>query len=97
MYGPYTVDLTSNVLLLREQKIDLTHKEWLVFATLFENLGTPKSKSELTSIVWGDSEENWTSMTLEAHIYSLRKKLGRGVIVTQRNIGYSIPKEFTVL
>ena len=93
-YGPYIVDLSNNHILHEDQKIDLTHKEWLIFATLFENLGRPRSKSELTNIVWGDSEENWTSMTLEAHIYSLRKKLGRGVIVTKRNVGYSIPTAF---
>ena len=93
-YGPYLIDLSNNHILYENKKVDLTHKEWLIFATLFEELGRPRSKSELTTIVWGDSEENWTSMTLEAHIYSLRKKLDRGVIVTQRNIGYSIPITF---
>lgn len=37
-----------------------------------------------------EAELNFDSITLEVHISSLRKKLGRDVIVTVKGVGYFI-------
>jgi DNA-binding response OmpR family regulator len=89
-YGPYTINLRANTLSRWGDTIALTHKEWLVFEALFQAHGKPLSKGELCTTVWGESELLWESMSLEAHIYSLRKKIGVKAISTQRNIGYSL-------
>lgn len=74
------------------EPIDLGAKEFQILLFLSENRGIPKNKTEILSRVWGESEErlNLDSVTLEAHISSLRKKLGKDCIVTLRNIGYVI-------
>jgi DNA-binding response OmpR family regulator len=89
-YGPYTINLRANTLMRGDVTIPLTHKEWLLFETLYHAKWKPLSKWELCSTIWGNDELLWESMSLEAHIYSLRKKIGSRTILTQRNIGYSL-------
>lgn len=71
---------------------DLPAKEWGVFEFLSKNRGVPKNKSEILEAVWGETEESlgFDSVTLEAHVSSLRKKLGKDLIRTIRNVGYVI-------
>lgn len=71
---------------------DLPAKEWGVFEFLAKNRGVPKNKSEILEAVWGETEESlgFDSVTLEAHVSSLRRKLGKDIVRTIRNVGYVI-------
>jgi len=70
------------------KRIELGAKEWGIFEFLARHRGIPKNKSELLEAVWGESEESLglDSVTLEAHISTLRKKLGKDIIRTIRNV-----------
>lgn len=72
--------------------VELSAKEWGVLEYLLHNRGAPKNKSEILQSVWGEQEEalDLDSLTLEMHISSLRKKLGKDLIRTIRNVGYVI-------
>jgi len=69
----------------------LSAKEFMVLRVLLENLGRFISKAKLAEAIYGwDSEVE--SNTVEVYISSLRKKLGKDLIVMMRNIGYRINK-----
>ncbi len=75
--------------IVREGKAyELPAKEWGIFEFLAKNRGIPKNKSEILEAVWGETEESlgFDSVTLEAHVSSLRKKLGKDLIRTIRNV-----------
>ena len=68
----------------------LSGKEIRILAFLAENLGAPKSKTEIFEHVWGESGEtlDFDSITLEVHIANIRKKIGKDFIKTIRSVGY---------
>ncbi|MEO6921592.1 MAG: response regulator transcription factor [Collimonas sp.] len=55
--------------------ISLTPREFSIAWLLFSNPGKFLSRSQITTSVWGNSEEV-AARSLEQHIYKLRKKLG---------------------
>lgn len=84
----YEVDFQKMKIAKDGVSIDLPAKEWGVFEFLAKNRGVPKSKSEILEAVWGETEESlgFDSVTLEAHVSSLRKKLGKDLVRTIRNV-----------
>lgn len=74
--------------------IELWNKEFLILEFLAKNIGSPKSKSEIIEYVWGERETSLTfeSVTLEAHISYIRKKLWHDCIKTIKGVGYVIEK-----
>ncbi len=69
--------------------IKITAREFQILSLLMERMGRIVSKSEIENHVYswdGDFESN----TVEAAIYSLRKKLGKTLISTLRGVGYVI-------
>nr|MDD3720395.1 response regulator transcription factor [Candidatus Gracilibacteria bacterium] len=73
-------------------EIILGNKEYMILEYLFLNQTYPKSKISILEHVWGEQEENLDlgSVTLEAHISFLRKKLGKDLIKTIKGVGYVI-------
>lgn len=88
----YEVDFDKMKIVKDGVSYDLPAKEWGVFEFLSKNRGVPKNKSEILEAVWGETEESlgFDSVTLEAHISSLRRKLGKDLVRTIRNVGYVI-------
>lgn len=73
-------------------EIILWNKEYMILEYLFLNQTYPKSKISILEHVWWEQEENldlW-SVTLEAHISFLRKKLWKDLIKTIKWVGYVI-------
>ena len=75
--------------LIDDNPIELTEKEFDTFFLLISNPETIFSKKQLQEKIWG-SEYIETSRTVEVHICTLRKKLGKYgyLIKTLRNVGY---------
>lgn len=73
-------------------EIDLGNKEYMILEYLFLNQSYPKSKISILEHVWWEQEENLDlgSVTLEAHISFLRKKLWKDLIKTIKWVGYVI-------
>ncbi|EKE30086.1 MAG: two component transcriptional regulator, winged helix family protein [uncultured bacterium (gcode 4)] len=72
--------------------ISLTNKEYLIIEYLSINRWIPKNKTDLLEKVWWEQEEtlDLSSVTLEAHISVVRKKLWKDLIKTIKWVGYVI-------
>jgi DNA-binding response OmpR family regulator len=70
--------------------IMLSGRERAIFDTLMHNMGRPVSKAQIEEHVYDWSADDIESNTIEVHIASLRRKLGRDTIKTIRGVGYII-------
>jgi len=86
------IDFARHKIYLQNKQIDFSNKEYLIIEFLARNKWYPKSKVQILEHVWGEAEENLelSSTTLEAHISSIRKKLGTDFIGTIKWTGYII-------
>ena len=83
------LDPATHTVTVEGRPVELTHKEYSLLQCLMENSNRVMERSELLSTVWG--YENLETRTLDIHIQSLRKKLGKageGHIKTVRGVGY---------
>ena len=87
--GDILLDPAKRICLIKDQKIDLTYKEYELLHYLMINAGIVMKRPVLMDKIWGIDFEG-ESRTLDAHIKSLRKKLGEegSHIKTVRNVGY---------
>lgn len=87
--GDVEMDTSSRTVRKGGDWLKLTSREYQILALLMERMGRILSKSDIEEQVYswdGDAESN----TIEAAIYTLRKKLGRDFIVNVRGVGYII-------
>ncbi|MFC3070646.1 response regulator transcription factor [Phenylobacterium soli] len=85
------VDLAARTVTLQGAAVQVTAKEFKVLAALMRRMGQFVSKEELEGALYDDTTEV-ESNTIETAVYGLRRKLGSGLIVTARGLGYTIPK-----
>jgi DNA-binding response OmpR family regulator len=90
--GDVTLDPVRHVVRLRDERVDLTAKEFALLATLMQRPGQVFSRSVLLDTVWGVPGEVSTSV-VELYVSYLRKKLDRSGepsrIRTVRGVGYT--------
>jgi DNA-binding response OmpR family regulator len=91
-FGEYSIDISRKIFKKWESIIDLSHKEYGIIEYLARNLGYPKSKMEILEAVWWmrEAELAMDSVTLEAHISTIRKKLWKSIITTLKWTWYLI-------
>lgn len=70
-----TLDNTRNIVTRDGKEIKLSRKEFMLLRYLMQNEGTVLTRSMMLEHVW-DMSVDIFSNTIEAHILSLRKKLG---------------------
>jgi len=89
-----TINVSQNTVSLRNNIVHLPHKQYLILEYLAKNIWYGKSKSSIMQYVWWEQEENldFSSTTLESHIYSIRSKLWKKIIQTQKWLWYLIQK-----
>lgn len=89
-FGPYTIETGKKLIKKWDTILELTSKEYGILEFLARNKGYPKTKMEILDAVWGmrEAELAMNSITLEAHISTLRKKLGKSIIDTMKWVGY---------
>ncbi|SFC95411.1 response regulator transcription factor [Collimonas sp. OK412] len=73
--GDYVLNRGSDMVACGGIDVSLTPREFSIAWLLFSNPGKFLSRSQITTSVWGNSEEV-AARSLEQHIYKLRKKLG---------------------
>ncbi len=90
-HGDITIDLASHTVLLNDQVINISRREFALIQKLLENVGRVISRDQLSQTLygWGDDVD---SNALEVHIHNLRKKFGTKLIRTIRGVGYMIEK-----
>ncbi|MBC7498682.1 response regulator transcription factor [Candidatus Gracilibacteria bacterium] len=91
-FGEYRIDIGRKTIKKGDQQVELSHKEYGIIEYLTRNKSYPKSKMEILEAVWGmrEAELAMNSVTLEAHISTIRKKLGKSIITTLKGTGYYI-------
>jgi DNA-binding response OmpR family regulator len=70
-------------------EVALQPKEMKLLTVLLNQRGKPASKTQIEEQIYEEGED-FESNTVEALIYSLRRKLGRDLIATRRGLGYVI-------
>ncbi len=73
-YGIYRFLPASRGVLIRDQPVELSHREYELAAFLFQNLGRLLSREHLREAVWGVGVET-PSRSLDTHVSRLRVKL----------------------
>lgn len=89
--GELQVKVKQHQVLIGEQKIALTLKEFELLKYLMENQGMVMSRDRLLGHVWGYDFDGETR-TVDVHVRTLRQKLGAcgDMIETVRGVGYRI-------
>lgn len=87
--GPIDVDLAARQVRLEGKSVPLTAREWVLFEAFLQRPGQLLSKSQLEERLYSFDTEI-ESNAIEVHVSRLRKKLGSGVIMTERGLGYRL-------
>lgn len=87
--GNLELNLETYVVLVNNERIQLTLKEYQLLRTFMENPGRVFTRDSLLEMIWGVDYTGETR-TVDVHIGTLRTKLGEcgGYIETIRGIGY---------
>lgn len=88
-HGDIEMDTAARKVTKSGSWVRLTAREYQIVEILMQRMGRILSKAEIENQVYS-WEGTFESNTIEAAIYSLRKKLGRELITTLRGIGYVI-------
>lgn len=73
--APFTIKPAERRILVDDQPVDLTHKEFELALVLFHNVGRLLSRSYLLDKVWGTTAE-LNTRKVDTHISRVRNKLG---------------------
>ncbi|MEM7278734.1 MAG: response regulator transcription factor [Pseudomonadota bacterium] len=87
--GRVSIDTASHRVSVDDEIVALTRIEFLFIQYLFLNQGRVVSISELADHVYDDYDHD--SSIIPRHIANIRKKLGKELIETVSNRGYSVP------
>ena len=88
--GEVELDPEAHTVTRGGQPVELTRKEFDLLCLLLRRQGTVLTRDEMLQQVWGYDYTGETR-TVDMHVKALRQKLGDGLIVTVRGVGYKIP------
>ena len=93
VYEGLSIDFTGRIVMVDEQVVDLSPKEYDLLFFMVRNRGIALTRERLISEVWG-YDYFGDDRTLDTHIKLLRKRLGvyQKFIVTLRGVGYRFDK-----
>jgi DNA-binding response OmpR family regulator len=86
-FGDIEIDTIRKRLIIHDEKIELTKKEFEILRLLSENPGTVYSREEILNTVWG-SDVIVTDRTVDVNITRLRTKLGKYSQNLKNKTGY---------
>jgi two-component system OmpR family response regulator/two-component system response regulator QseB len=87
VYNPQAKQAT-----LKGKAVKLSGRELTVLEILMTHLGQVVSKSQIEEHIYDWDSADIESNTIEVHVSSLRKKLGKDFIKTIRSVGYIVEK-----
>jgi len=88
-HGPLDIDLAARSIHHTGKPIALTAREWALLEAFLGRPGQLMSKAQLEDKLYAFGAEI-ESNTIEVHVSRLRKKLGAGIIETERGLGYRL-------
>jgi DNA-binding response OmpR family regulator len=92
-YGDIEMDTVRKRLIINDEKVELTKKEFEILKLLLENQGKVFSREEVLSTVWGQ-DVIVTDRTVDVNITRLRTKLGTYGQNLKNKTGYGYFFEF---
>jgi DNA-binding response OmpR family regulator len=92
-FGEIELDTLRKRLIVNDEKVELTRKEYEILKLLLENTGKVFSRDDLLKMVWG-SEVIVTERTVDVNITRLRNKLGMYGKCLKNKTGYGYFFEF---
>jgi DNA-binding response OmpR family regulator len=87
------LDTVRKRLIINDERVELTKKEYEILKTLLENQGKVFSRSDLLTKIWGD-DVIVTERTVDVNITRLRTKLGQFGSSLKNKTGYGYFFEF---
>ncbi|MFB2532946.1 response regulator transcription factor [Paracoccus sp. p3-h83] len=88
-HGPLAIDLAARSIHRDGLPITLTAREWALFEAFLARPGQLLSKTQLEDRLYAFGAEV-ESNVIEVNVSRLRKKLGAGIIQTERGLGYRL-------
>ena len=92
-YGDIDMDTIRKRLIINDEKVELTKKEFEILKLLLENQGKVFSRQDILTIVWGH-DIVVTERTVDVNITRLRTKLGPYAHNLKNKTGYGYFFEF---
>ncbi|MBI4944690.1 MAG: winged helix-turn-helix transcriptional regulator, partial [Actinobacteria bacterium] len=86
-----TLDRAGRSVTLDAEPLDLTRREFDLFAHVASRPGRVLTREHLLATVWGHADPRWTGpRTVDVHVARLRRKLGEHgrYLQTVRGVGY---------
>lgn len=89
IYETLKIDLDAHLVFVDNERVELTPKEFELLVYLLRNVNIAITRAQLLEKVWG-YDYFGDDRTLDTHMKSLRKKIGRysDNIITIRRVGY---------
>ncbi|MEB5972116.1 two-component system response regulator PmrA [Pantoea dispersa] len=87
--GDLTLNLSSQQVLLENQPLEITPKEFALLTRLLMRVGQNVHRETLQQDLYSWNDDPGSN-TLEVHIHNLRRKLGKDRIKTVRGVGYRL-------
>lgn len=87
-----TLNLQTQQVVLDNQALDITPKEFSILTRLMMRLGQTVHRETLQQDIYSWQDDPGSN-TLEVHIHNLRRKLGKERIKTIRGIGYRLESQ----
>ncbi|MCL7465688.1 response regulator transcription factor [Phaeovulum sp. NW3] len=88
-HGTLDIDLAARSIRRDGAPVALTAREWALFEAFLARPGQLLSKAQLEDKLYA-FDADIDSNTIEVHVSRLRKKLGAGIIETERGLGYRL-------
>ncbi len=92
-YGNIEIDTVKKRLVINDERVELTKKEYEVLKLLLDNQGKVFSREDILSLVWGKNVIV-TERTIDVNITRLRSKLGEYGKYLRNKTGYGYYFEF---
>jgi len=92
-YGEIELDTARKRIIINDEKVELTRKEYEILKLLLENQGKVFSRNDILSGIWGD-DVIVTERTVDVNITRLRNKLGIYSQYLKNKTGYGYFFEF---
>jgi two-component system OmpR family response regulator len=89
LIGDVTVDTAARRVFRNGALVDVTAREYAILELLARRRGTLVSRATIQAHIYDDAADV-LSNTIEVHVSSLRRKLGRDIIQTRRGEGYMV-------
>jgi two-component system, OmpR family, copper resistance phosphate regulon response regulator CusR len=87
--GDAALDLRMRRAVVADRTVDLSAREFALAEVFFRHPGQVLSREQLLSQVWGYDFDPGSNI-VDVYVGYLRKKLGKGVIVSVRGMGYRL-------